>query len=426
MTPREHLQGFVYDSRIITGGYFPSDPLPVAAGDSVGVVLFNTGGPSKPSEVFSFLYNIFMDPALIRRPRSASVRHVVSRLLARQLAKSIKRQYKAIGGRSPINKLTGEQVRALEQTLNDRYGAAAGVTFRTYIATRYGHPSSEEAAKKMQADGVDKVMLLPLYPHYSASSSGSSLGYWSALQRTGIIPSWPTTYAFEYAAHPKYLQAISERIDQALQRFSRTVRDQVHLVFSAQGTPLREMKERLDPYCCLVHSTVHKVMALRGMDRPFTVAFQGKLGVVDWLYPETPETLERLAREGKRAVLIIPISYVAENLETVYHLDVKLREQAETLGILHYEVTAGLNCHPLFIETLAEVVMSQLSVEGRKGPMLFTGQTGAHEAPYALKPLGTRSLCNAELRNTRCPECTHIIEARCWKNDVPLPVDTPK
>ena len=298
MTPRQFLKKYTFDSRLVSGEYFPSDALDVKEGDRIGVVLFNAGGPFSTRDVTPFLYNLFMDPAIIDIPLRGVWRHWLVSLIAKIRGKNVAKDYEQIGGTSPINKLTEEQAEYLEKHLNETYGMLAGVEFRTYIAMRYWHPSSEEAARKMQEDGINKVVLLPLYPQYSKTSTGSSLAYWWMLEKEGEIPSWPTTYVNEYAANPRYIQAISERIDEALQRFPKETRNDVELVFSAHGTPSREMKERRDPYCCLIHSTVEQVMKYRQMDRAFHVSFQSKVGPAEWLSPGTPEKLQELAQNG--------------------------------------------------------------------------------------------------------------------------------
>src|SRR5690606_25358484 len=191
---------------------------------------------------------LFMDPAIIDMPVAGIFRHWISSFVARTRSKKVAKDYELIGGGSPINRLTNEQAQSLEKLLNETYGKPSGVRFRTYIAMRYWHPFSEEAAAQMVEDGVDKVVLLPLYPQYSKTTTGSSLVYWWMLEQEKEIPAWPTTQVIEYAANPKYVQSISERIDEALQRFPKETRDDVHILFSAHGTPVREMKERRDPY----------------------------------------------------------------------------------------------------------------------------------------------------------------------------------
>ena len=412
MTARQFLKHYRYDDRLVTGEYYPKEPVAIEAGDVVGVVMMNLGGPMGEGDVEPFLYNLFMDPAIIDIPVPKALRHRLSSFIARKRSQSVGEDYKLIGGASPINKLTREQAEALEKRMNQRYGEATGATFRTYIAMRYWLPTSEDAVRQMVADGVTKVVLLPLYPQYSKTTTGSSLVYWKALEETGEMPAWPTTQVFEFAAHPKYARSISERIDEGLQRFPRHVRERVHLVFSAHGTPVKEMKKRRDPYCCLVHSTVQQVMDLRAESdpgRPLHVAFQSKVGPAEWLTPSTPEQLEALADDGHDAVLVIPVAFVTDHIETAFELDIEVREEAEHFGIRHYEVTSGLNCHPLFIEAMAESVAAQISLPA---PESFSGDGVPH--PTVL-PLPSEQLPKCKGRKIRCHQCACITEARDWR-----------
>ncbi|WP_022834557.1 ferrochelatase [Salisaeta longa] len=430
MTPREFLSEYEYDKRIIRGTYFSHDPLTIEAGDRVGVVMMNLGGPDTLDDVEPFLYNLFMDPAIIdiqvpvwgRKEISlnwlfdkfagGALRDNLFSFVARKRSESVSEDYEMIGGGSPINRLTREQADGLEKHLNAQYGDAAGATFKTYIAMRYWKPFSEDAARQMQDDDINKVVLLPLYPHYSKTTTGSSLVYWKALEDNDEIPEWPTTTVFEYAAHPKYLQALSERIDEGLQRFPADVRGDVHLLFSAHGTPVNEMLKRRDPYCCLVHSTVEQLMRRRGHDRPFHTAFQSKVGPNEWLTPSTPDKLEELADHGHTAVLVIPVAFVTDHVETSYELDIEVREEAEEFGIEHYEVTSGLNSHPLFIEALAEATIAQLDLPVDANQLRQRGD-GATER-YDLTPINELPRYPTEGRDTRCPNCQCVTEARCW------------
>lgn len=427
MTPRQFLSKYRYDSRLVTGKFFPSEPLRVERGDRVGVVLLNLGGPNRTEDVEPFLYNLFMDPAIIDIPLPKVFRHSLCKYVAAKRSQSVAKDYEMIGGGSPINRLTREQAQTLEVLLNEKYGQPAGVTFRTYIAMRYWHPFSEEAAEQMRQDGINKVVLLPLYPHYSKTTTGASLLYWWRLQEEGEIPRWETTYVFEYAANPKYVQALSERIDEALQRFPRGVRDGVQLIFSAHGTPVKEMKVRRDPYCCLVHSTVDRVMAHRGYDRPFHVSFQSKVGPAEWLTPSTPEKIEELAKEGQTALLVVPVAFVTDHIETAYELDIEVRAEAETLGIEHFEVTSGLNCHPLFIAALGEAVAAQLLLpEGLDAPGASgDGAVSVAKEAYPLRPLDQLPRFKASQRCVRCHQCPKIMEARRWDTGSEKPQEEP-
>jgi ferrochelatase len=400
MTALEFLRKYKFDERLINGQYFPTEPVEIVAGDKVGVVLMNLGGPDKLEDIEPFLYNLFMDPAIIDIPLRGILRHWLCSFIASKRSKKVGHDYNLIGGGSPINGLTREQADALDANLNEHYGETNEVSFKVYIAMRYWKPFSEDIAQQMQRDGITKVVLLPLYPHYSKTTTGSSLIYWWMLEKEGEIPKWPTAYVYEYAAHPKLIQAISERIDEGLARFPESVRDQVQLLFSAHGTPLYEMKDRRDPYCCLVHATAEQVMKYRQNDLPFHVAFQSKVGPAEWLTPSTPDKLQELAGRGYKAVLINPVAFVTDHIETAYELDIQIRAEAVKWGIEHYLVTGGLNSHPKFIEALAESAMSQVR---------FAESSNQPAPYYALDKYLSRD------RDCRCHQCEFITEAACWE-----------
>ena len=422
MTPRDYLRMYRRDDRLTTGGFYPDAPLEVNAGETVAVVMLNHGGPNALEDVEPFLYNLFMDPAVVDLPLGRFLRHWMARGLARMRAPSVAEDYERIGGSSPINRLTQEQATGLERHLNATYGRPAGVTFRTYMAMRYWHPFSEEAAAQMEEDGVDRVVLLPLYPHWSATTSGASIAYWHALDETGEIPSWPTTSVFEYAAHPKYVQAISERIDEALQRFPASVRNDVHLLFSALGTPRNERTVHGDPYCCHLHSTVTDVVQRRDGDPSYTVSFQGQDGFAEWLSPSTTRALRDLAEQDVDGVLVVPISYLADHVETHYDLDIEVRQAAETAGIRHFEVASGLNAHPLLIEALAEASLEQLRLPAASDATPADPTPGADDEAGQERNRPTRPPRSGsdtpryELtqQSMRCPQCERETGARRW------------
>lgn len=403
MTPLEFSRLYSFNPRIVDGSYFDGGYLEVERGDRIGVVLLNLGGPTKSADVEPFLYNLFMDPAIIDIPLKGRLRDLLSRLISTLRAKKVAGDYLAIDpeGGSPINRLTSEQSRALELELNERFGTKGGVSFHTFVAMRYWHPFSEEAAEAMAAAEIDKVVLLPLYPHYSKTTTGASLVYWKELEKRNEIPHWPTTYVQEYATHPRYLASIDHRIEEGLQKFPENIRDTVHILFSAHGTPAKEMIERKDPYCCLVHSTVDQLT--KGWSRPnaFDVSFQSKVGPATWLPPSTPEKLEEIAEEEITDVLIVPIAFVTDHVETAYELGIEIREEALDAGITGYEVTGGLNTHPEFIAALAESTAAQLTIDGAP---LMEGSLPWRERPcYSV-----------EDRSLRCELCRKVAEAHVW------------
>jgi len=418
MTPLDFLRWYESNERSIRGDSYSTSPLDVEEGQRVGVVLMNLGGPNALDDVEPFLYNLLMDPALLPMPVGGGLRHAFCRALAAFRAESVQREYELIGGRSPLTRLTHEQADSLQRYLDEHFGAPTGIDFRTYVAMRHWHPFSEEAAAQMADDDVDRVVLLPLYPQFSEATTGSALAYWQALADTGEIPSWPTTTLFEYAANPKYVQALSERIDEGLQRFSHAQRDDVQLLFNAHGPPRRQQPTE-DPYCCLVHSTVRRVMQHREDDRPCHISFQNKVGLREGLSPSTSTTLTELAAADVDAVLVVPLTFATDHFLTSYGLDIEVREQAEAAGIPHFEITAGLNTHPLFIETLAEATVSQLHLPVDVNQLRVGGDGLSQD--YPLRAYEERPRSDALADEAGCSVCDDPTPARRWRraDDVP-------
>jgi len=412
MTPLDFLRWYEFDERILQGSYFPNAPLGVEEGDRVGVVLLNEGGPETLDDVEPFLYNCYMDPTRYDLPVGGRFRHWGCQAAASYRAPSVRDDYELIGGGSPLTRLTHEQAESLQRHLNEQFGEPTGIDFQTYVAMRHWHPFSEAAAKQMKADGVDRVVLLPLHPQYSKTTSGSSLVRWKALEETESIPSWPTTTVVEYAANPKFVRALSERIDEGLQRFPRDRRDDVRLLFSAQGAGLSDRERRKDPYCCLVHSTVERVMDHRGRERPFRTSFQKADGLRSGLTPTTTEALGDWASAGTDAVLVVPVAYVADHFETNFVLDIKVREAAEAAGIHHYEVTSALNTHPLFIQALGEATVAQLKLPIDVNQLRVGGDGLSQD--YPLRPLNDLPRHETHAGEAHCPACGGRTTARRW------------
>lgn len=408
MTPRDFLRG-TRSRRLLQDGREDGvksldAPLEIVPGDVVGVVLLNLGGPSQRGDVEPFLYNRLMDPAEGDWTVPEFVRHQAARVLAHRRARPLADAYEQIGGVSPLARYTAEQAEALERRLRGPLAAATGATFRTYVAMRHWHPSSEEAAAQMAADGVTKTVLLPLHPHYSSATTGSSVAYWQALEAAGEIPAWPTTLVREFAAHPTFVQALAERVDEGLQRFPRDARAGVQVVFCGQGAHHAALREK-DPYCCLVHATVQQVVDARaGHDRrEVHVAFQRPLVPGRALGPTLDAALDALADDGHAHVLVVPVSFVSDRVETAYDLDVVVRARALAQGITHFEVTNGLNGHPLLVETLAACVAAQV----RPVPM--------GDGLPAFVPGTTRRMHAASERTVRCSDCTFVAEPCDWR-----------
>lgn len=410
MTPHEYLHRFRPERALLMGDAFEQGPLTIQRGDVVGVVLMGLGGPSRTEEVVPFLHSRLMDPAEVdfRTPRV--VRKYLVRLLARRHGRDLTKAFELIGGSSPLRRHAVEQARALERRLNARLGPVTGAEFRTYVAMRHGDPSMAAACTQMDADEVTKTVLLPLEPHFSAATTGSSLSYWQALQ-TGADEARQTTLIAEYATHPKLVHAINERIDEGLQRFPREVRDGVQILFVAHGVPKRHLVQYDDPYCCQIEATVRAVLAERQEPgRLATSAFLDPVGNGRTHGLSVADAIDDLASDGSTSLLVVPVSFISDRIETAFDLDVTARARATEGGVLHFEVTSGLNCHPLLVEALAE------SVAWHVVPEAVASSGGEVVAAPPSAPPAQPALRRAP---ARCPVCERTVETRTWEPGLP-------
>ena len=325
----------------------------------VGVVLFQLGGPDSLAAVEPFLYNLFCDPDIIDFPFSRLGRRALARLISKTRAKKAAQHYAAIGG-SPIRRFTEQQARALEARL-----MRDGVDARCVVAMRYWHPFTAEAIAQLlytredaRRDAeVDQVVLLPLYPQYSSTTTGSSLNEWRR-QWKGAVP---TSCVAPFYRNPQYIAAVVERIDEALARFPDP--QAVPLVFSAHGVPVSVI-EKGDPYQQHIEETVGLVMEQGGWSNDHRLCYQSKVGASRWLEPSLHRTLRQVASEKRCEVCIVPISFVSDHVETLGEIDHHAREEARLLGIERFEMTRGLNDSPKFIQALAELVLAAIREPG--------------------------------------------------------------
>jgi ferrochelatase len=326
---------------------------------SIAVVLFQLGGPDSPEAIEPFLYNLFSDPDIIDFPFARLARPALARLIASRRAKHVQQHYARIGGRSPIRELTERQAAALERELRRTIDA------RCLVAMRYWNPSTADAIRQIQGHGFDQLVLLPLYPQYSKTTTGSSLNEWrrqySATARdlgeARVIP--------EFYNHSFYIEALVEKINLGLEKFRRAGNlnnDDVHLVFSAHGVPLKEI-EQGDPYQSQIESTMRSVMECGRWPNPHCLCYQSRVGPGKWLQPALDSSLRRLAAQGEERVLVIPISFVTDHVETLHEIDIEARELAGKLGIRQFEVMPALNDSPTFIRALADLVTKAVMSE---------------------------------------------------------------
>lgn len=322
----------------------------------IGVLLFNLGGPDSLETVRPFLRNLFADKDIIPLPGPQWLQNVFAWRVSKKREKEARHNYQQIGGRSPIEPLTRQQAELLQQALAQR-----GVTVSTYLAMRYWHPRVETAIEQMRADGITQLVLLPLYPHYSLATTGSSMRELNRL--------WPTlnddvavSTVCAYYDYPTYLRAMADTIQQGLDQHSWSCAlDDVTVLFSAHGLPVSYVKKNRDPYPKHIRATAEKVMAQYFPRNHWQICYQSKVGPMQWLTPYTEDLLPQLAQEGRDNVLLVPISFVSDHIETLYELDLLYIPQARAAGMTHCHRAPALNDNPLFIQALAELVLQTLS-----------------------------------------------------------------
>jgi ferrochelatase len=320
----------------------------------VGVVLLQLGGPDSLSTVEPFLFNLFCDPDIINLPLAFLFRRTLARIIARRRAPHVQEFYGRIGGKSPIGKLTLRQARALEGALREDLNA------RVVIAMRYWHPMTDDAIDALVGEGVEKVVLLPLYPQYSKTTTGSSIREWErAVERRGLRHFIVRTVR-EYCEHPRYVGALVKNIAIALRRVPSADRGAVHLVFSAHGTPLSLVRAG-DPYQAQIARTYAAVVREGNFGLPHHLCYQSKVGPQRWLEPSLDATIERLARERVTHLIVNPIAFVSDHSETLWEINIKAREDAKRLGIRYFDMSPALHTSPDYIAALRDLVLKHVT-----------------------------------------------------------------
>jgi ferrochelatase len=245
----------------------------------------------------------------------------------------------------------------LEEKLNEKIPA------KVFAAMRYRHPSTDEALDAIEREGIKKVILLPLYPHYSKATTASSVEEWE--RRVDARGAKLNTELIEsYYDFPLYIDAFIEQINEGLERFPAERRRDVHLVFSAHGTPMKLVKQG-DPYSGHIKKTVASVMERGGYAQAHSLCYQSKVGPMKWLTPSTPDTVKDLAAKAVKDMLIIPIAFTSDHLETLFELGIEYRHVAKEAGVEQYEVTTGLNDSPIFIDSLAQLVFEKVGAASK-------------------------------------------------------------
>ena len=316
----------------------------------LGLVVLNMGGPDSLKAVRPFLYQLFSDRELIRLPAGAFLQKPFAFLISRLRTPRVRLNYAQIGGKSPQLEWTTRQVQGVAHRL--------GPHVRPYVAMRYWAPRADETVRQLRADGIEQAVVLSLYPHYTTATTGSSLNDFArAVQKHH--PQLRYTVIREWYDWPGYLDALTNRVREGLEKFHEMVRDEVAILFSAHALP-QELIDRGDPYLEHVQATVQGVMTRLGV-RTCQLGFQSRSGPVLWMEPDTVALIDRLARDGAPGVLIVPVSFVSDHIETLYEIDFEYRLHAEKDGIPRFERAPALNDHADFIQALADLVRGHLA-----------------------------------------------------------------
>ena len=344
----------------------------------VGILLLNLGGPERIQDVGPFLYNLFADPEIIRLPNPI-LQKPLAWLISTLRSNKSKEAYRSIGGGSPLRRITEQQARELQSLLRQR-----GVDATSYVAMRYWHPFTESAVADIKADGIDEVVVLPLYPHFSISTSGSSFRELQRLrQMDERFESLPLRCIRIWYDHPGYVRSMAELIAEQV-RASDDV-EKAHIFFSAHGVPKSYVEEAGDPYQQEIQACAALIMAeletIVGHPNPHTLAYQSRVGPVEWLKPYTEEALEELGRAKTQDLVVVPISFVSEHIETLEEIDIEYRELATESGVVNFRRVRALDTYPPFIAGLADLVVASL-----EGPEVNLDQAAELATTVKLYP----------------------------------------
>ncbi|KAJ3792875.1 hypothetical protein GGU11DRAFT_458596 [Lentinula aff. detonsa] len=315
------------------------------------------------AETHDFLRNLFSDNDLIPLP----LQSILAPYIARRRTPMIERQYADIGGGSPILKYTQIQGEGMAKLLDELHPQTA--PHKAYVAFRYARPLTQETAREMKADGVTRAVAFTQYPQYSCSTTGSSL---NEIYRKGKAGEFGQDVSWSvidrWGTHPGFIEAVSQRIEAALAKFSASTRSETVILFSAHSLPL-SVVNRGDPYVLEVSASVSAVMQRLGQSNPYRLAWQSQVGPSKWMGPQTSDALKGLSRLGRKQVVLVPIAFTSDHIETLYELDLEYMKEARELGIEIYRAES-LNDSPVFIRALADIAADHLrsQVSGKHGP----------------------------------------------------------
>lgn len=319
-----------------------------------GIVMLNLGGPRNLNEVKPFLMELFADREIIQLPAQSTL----GPFIAGRRTKSVQKNYADIGGGTPLERWTKLQGEGMCARLDELSPETA--PHKAYIAFRYSEPSSETALRQMAEDGVKRAVAFTQYPQFSCATTGSSVNeLWRAARRLGLQKEFTWSVIDRWPADGLFIEAMTQTVRQGLEQFAPEERDDVLILFSAHSLPM-SIINRGDPYPLEIGTSVHLVMERLGRQNEHLLSYQSSVGPVPWLGPSTEAVIEQLGAKKRRRVLVVPIAFTSDHIETLHELDIEYGELAHHVGIAQYVRAPALNDSPLFLDALAGIVHRHL------------------------------------------------------------------
>tara|TARA_Y100000590_G_scaffold336108_1_gene382740 strand:+ start:983 stop:2011 length:1029 start_codon:yes stop_codon:yes gene_type:complete len=313
----------------------------------VAVVLFNLGGPNNLDNVEPFLFNLFNDPAILNLP--SILRYPLAKLISKRRTPTAKAIYREMGGSSPILKLTIDQANLLEQSLNKN---EKGLNYKVFVAMRCWHPRASETIELVKDFDPSEIILLPLYPQYSAATSGSSILEWKEIAKKNNLKTNTSTICC-YPQDKKFVKAHSELIKENINNL-----ENFKLIFSAHGLPEKNIKNG-DPYQWQVEQSVNKIIEEINQENiDYILSYQSRVGPLKWIGPSTDEVIIENSKKGKNLV-IVPIAFVSEHSETLVELDIEYEKLAKEHGCKNYIRVDALGINQHFIDGLSNIILNK-------------------------------------------------------------------
>ena len=346
------------------------------------LVVLNFGGPRTDEEVEPFLFELFNDPDLIHLPMGPRFQERFAKIISSRRSKTLKEHYAHIGG-SPLVPTTDAQVEALREAL----GPDAPTI---HVGMRYTAPTIDHLVASVAKAPPERIVAIALFPHYSDTTTGSSFNAFSAAMARAGLGGIPVRYVPAFYDHPAYIEAMVDLIGRA----AADAPDDAHILFSAHGLPSTYYKTDADPYPNQIHDSVRLIMRALPQPRPYSLAFQSRVGPTRWLAPSVETELGRLADRDTHHVVVVPLSFVTEGIETLYEIDEEIRAFATGRGVTLHRVPA-VDTHPRFIAALAEVVRAALADDSEGG-------LGQHTCVRCLLPRP-----HQHRTRVRCLDCNH-------------------